>query len=656
MKIFLFLLIIGPTLAKAEYEELGTVEVAGHTDKSALVEFDTSNSNILKGQELRRKTQTSIGDTLSKEPGVSSTSYGPSSSRPVIRGLDGARLRFLQNGLSSLDASTQSVDHAIPIDPLLVDQIEILRGPKGLLYGPVGIGGVVNIQTNRIHSQFEEGLLSEVQTQYETVNDGLSSVARMDYGKNQWMIHLDGSEKNLHNQKIPGYAHSSHERSNNPESHETKGFVPNSFNQMGTFGSGATNFFKQGYLGASFNHINNQYGSVAEKDVSINMLQNRYEIHGEYRPESSTFKKLQLKSAYTDYKHREIENEATGTIFKNRGHNFRFDAHNESANIRGISGIESQFFDFRSTGEEAFLPGSKTHILSAFTYQEYVQNQHKLGASLRADQNDVNKLSSSNFGTSDRFGFLGLSSGLNYNYQLTKENSLSANYSYTERAPTAQELLSNGAHLATGTFESGSSHLNKEKANSVELNFKRQTQKKMYSLSLFQQNFKNYITLNPTGNDDTDSGLPIYEYKQARAKFWGVEFDSKTALNSKLNLIARYDYIIAKNLNTNEYLPRISPPRITSGLEYNRKSWSHDFDFQYVFEQNKTAPNEQRTSRYILTNIGTQYSFFKDYYKLDLFLRIRNIFDVEARSHVSTLKEIAPLPGRNFILGLQLLL
>lgn len=661
-KIYLFSILIMIPFHVLAVEDLGEIKVIGHDQEHGLAEF-TTNASRLKGPELIKQRQSTIGDTLSSQAGITSTGFGPNSSRPVIRGLDGPRIRVLQNSLGILDASTQSLDHNIPIDPLLVDQIEIVKGPMALLYGSSAVGGVVNIVTNRTHSEYEEGLLNEFQTQAESVNNGFGSSFRMDYGKKNWMIHLDGATKNIQNQKIPGYARSERLRKSSPltsgES-EAKNKVPNTFNQQNTLGTGVTRFFNQGHVGLSFSNFQNTYGTPAEKDVSINMLQNRFELDGEIKF-SGLLKKIEFRSAQTDYRHKEIEHGATGTIFKNFGNESRLDAHHESGIVKGVTGLHSQTFTFKAIGDEAFLPSSENAILSLFSFQKMAYGKNTTSAGARIENSKTKKIESTNFGASDSFGFTNLGASLGQQYQLNLENSFTLNYSYTERSPNFQELLSNGAHLATGTFEEGNQHLQKEKSHALELGYKFEKSQTKYNLNLYAQRFQDYISLNPQGVDDAESGLPVYRYEQmGDSLFYGVDLDGKTKVQSvaknDLNLITRFDLVRAQDLKTKKSIARISPPRMTLGLELASEAWTSDVETQYVFEQTQTAPNETRTERYMLTNLGTRYAFTKIGSKLELFFRLRNIFDVMARSHTSTLKEISPLPGRNFILGFQWLI
>jgi iron complex outermembrane receptor protein len=643
MKLLLIAILFSlPLLAhEAKLEDIQVIE---QEDSQGLVDFVPSVTK-LKGHELTKRRQTSIGDTLATEAGVQSTNFGPSAGRPVIRGLDGDRIRVLQNSLGTLDASTQSLDHAIPVDPLTIDQMEIVRGPMSLLYGSSAVGGIVNLVTNRIHQEFEEGVFTKLLFQGETVNNGLSSAAHLNYGVNNWMLHVDGSTRNLGDQDQYG----------------SKGKLENSFNKQDNVAVAASRIINRGYYGLSFNHFNTYYGSVADPDVTIDMTQNRYEFHGEYRPESGLFRKYKLKSAQSEYFHKELEGGATGTVFKNNGNETRFEALSKNGSWDGVSGLQSQIFSFSAKGEEAFIPGSDNSKLSLFTFQQLSMGKNAIRIGGRIENQEIRKKSCDQFGPSDEKSYLGMNASLGHCYDFSKYNTLETSISYTERAPNFQELYAEGNHIATSTYELGDSTLRKEKATAIETTYKNKTNKNEFTGSLYTQFFKDYIALSPTGepapNNPDPEDFDVFAYEQVGALFYGIDLDNRSEINKlakgSLYLINKFDWVRAKDTDSGANLPRISPARFTTGLEYMSDKWTGDVEVMYVAEQSKTAPEESRTDDYFMTNIGYTYHVVGNISSLNLFARVRNIFDVEARNHVSTLKDIAPLPGRNFIVGAQ---
>lgn len=655
MKLITVYLVLFSLTAFAHEETLEDVNVVQKEDSQGLVDFIPSSSK-LKGRELTKRRQTSLGDTLSAEAGVQSTNFGPNASRPVIRGLDGDRVKILQNSLGTLDASTQSLDHAIPVDVLTIDQMEIIRGPMSLLYGTSAVGGVVNLLTNRIHYEYEEGFFTKFLSQGETVNNGMSTSAHLNYGANKWMFHLDGSTRNLGDFEIPGYARSKKQRQLSPQDPEPKDKLPNSFNKQDNIAAGVSKIFDRGYLGVSFNHFNTLYGSVAEENVEIDMTQNRFELHGELRPEGSFFRKIKLKSAQSDYSHKEIEDEITGTRFENKGNETRLEGLNKSGAWDGVTGFQSQVFTFKAQGDEAFLPTSDNSKFALFTFQQLSQGKNAYRFAGRVENNVISKDRSDNFGPSDEKNYVGINASLGHCYDFTKKHTFETNLSYTERAPTFQELYANGEHVAVGAFEIGDSNLVKEKSYSLEMTFKNTDPKKSLTASIYTQVFKDYIALTPNGNVSAE-GSPELAYLQTDALLYGADIEYRRELfevqKGAVFLINRFDIVRAKDTDTGYDLPRISPARLLVGLEYATDLWNFDIEEQYVAPQTKTAPGEYRTDDYFMTNIGATYHVIGKLSTLDVFARVRNIFDVEARNHVSILKDRVLLPGRNFIAGIQ---
>ncbi|MCF8060784.1 MAG: TonB-dependent receptor [Bacteriovoracaceae bacterium] len=632
------------------------IYVFGHRQSSDLVDFVASVTE-LSGEELLLKRETSLGDTLSKEVGISSTGYGPNSSRPVIRGLDGDRIKMLQNGLGTLDASTQSVDHALSIDTLTIDQIEVVRGPMSLLYGSSAVGGVVNILTDRIHRDFEKGFYSKFNVEGQTAQPGVSQSLVLNYGINKWMIHVDASARNLGELKVPGFARTSSVRSSEARSNETPGEVLNSFNKQKSGGIGVSRILEKGYIGLSYSNLDNVYGTVSETDVTIDMTQNRFEFHFDHALPFKIFDRIRVKSTQANYKHIEFEGATTGTVFTNEGNETRIEIDNKKDNLEGVTGIHTRINDFAANGSEAFLPSSQSTMLSVFTLQELKLGNNSISSGLRFEKNEIEKESSTRFGASEAKDFSNLNGSLGHQYRLNKSSSLNQSFSYTERAPTAQELFANGPHIASSTFERGSSRLRKEKALAYEVNYKFKEDQTQWQISGFAQHFKNFITLTPSGQTDTESTLPIYNYLQVDANFIGAELSGLTPImqngDTSYSLKTSLDYVRGRATGGRGDLARITPMRLGTGLRLSRSRWLSDLDLRYVFKQDKISQGETITPSYFLMDLSMHYDLVVRNYGLTLYGKVNNIFDQEARNHVSTIKNIAPLPGRNAVLGIQ---
>ena len=635
----------------AQDENLQKVQVLHQGIPDALVEFVPSVKTLEK-EELKKRRENTLGDTLRNEVGVQTTSFGPNASRPIIRGLDGDRIRILQNGLGTLDASSQSVDHAVPVDTLIIDSIEVVRGPMSLLYGSSAVGGVINMNTNRIHKKFEEGHTQDILIQGDSAQDALSAGAKLDYGKDQWMIHADAGYRNANDLRIP--KPNKKERASDLGEMMNVDKLPNSESVQKTAGIGAPRIFNKGYAGLSYYFFDQFYGAVAEESVDIKMKQDRLEFHGEYYIAGDILKSIRFKTAQADYGHKEFESGDAKTSFANEGNESRLELMSELSSVKGITGLQTQFFNFSAVGEEAYLPTSRNQVVSLFTLQEMSLGSDAVSFGARAESGNVKDESSAGKARS----FLGYNGSLGYKHAFSETHQGNIALSYTERLPNFQELFAKGYHVASGLYEDGFENLRKEKAIALDTGLKYKSDSVQTQLNFFAQDFKDYIALYLTDelteetNDDPD--LKVSRYKQVDALFYGLEFEGKKRLGeSALHLTTKADFVRGVEKGSGDNLPRISPPRLAVGFELMKDRWSGDVEAQYNFEQHQTAENEKRTKSFTLLNAGVFYQILENNGRWSLFGRLKNILNQEARLHTSTLKDIAPLAGRSLVAGAQ---
>ena len=415
-------------------------------------------STVLEGDDLLQQQQGSLGETLNKQPGVASTWFGPGASRPVIRGLDGDRIRILRNGVGALDASSLSYDHAVPLDPVNVERVEIVRGPAALLYGGNAIGGVVNTFDNRIPDAPVEGIHGAGELRYGGADTTRSSAGKLEAGDGNFALHLDANSRQFNDLRIPGYARSgkvrdsaepgSKHRLENSDGRQDGGAVGGSYN------------WDHGYAGLSYSRYDANYGSVAEPGVRLAMEQDHYGFASELRDLDGPFSSLKFDAGYTDYQHQELEGGEVHTTFKNKGYEARVEArHQPLGPVEGVIGAQVTRNEFSALGEEAFVPQTDTDSVALFVLEQWQASERlalSLGARLEHTRVDPDSQGSERFAQADSassFTAASLSSGAVY--QLTPIWSLAASLGYTERAPTFYELYANGAHVATGTFEVG---------------------------------------------------------------------------------------------------------------------------------------------------------------------------------------------------------
>lgn len=645
------------------------IMVFGHDESSSLYDMVPSVTK-LSGDKLLQVRATSLGDTLKNEVGIASSSYGPSAGRPVIRGLDGDRIRILQNGIGVLDASGASQDHAIPIDPLMMDSVEIVRGPLSLLYGSSALGGVVNILTNRTHSDFQDGFHGAVDSQLSSMDNGKTIGTKIDYGKNRWMFHVDGNYRKTQDLKINGFARSARKRELDPLplDQETRDHLTNSANETQSGAVGTTYVGDENIIGVSASIFANEYGVVADPQTRIKMEQSRFDLASEWK-NWQLFKTIRLKSAQSIYKHREIENGIIGTLFKNNGNETRLEfVQHKAGALSGLVGFQSNIFRFSALGDEAFLPETLNSAQALFAFEEFSFDKDKINIGARAEGQHIRPYADSKFTLQQSRSFFLGSLALGYLHNLNASWSVSSQISYNERAPNYQELFASGAHMATFTYQVGNSNLSKEKAQALDLSLRYQTDKVRFAMSAFGQKFHDYIFLAPTGTfDDTNNSgiagdssddLPIYNYTSKNAFLYGLELDFHyndilQTFSGRTDIYIKADYLRGRNVTDHTNLPRITPPRTTLGLSYSYGDCIYDLELQRVFAQNIVAPNELPTDGYNQVNLGAIYKYTVGLQQLSFFARVNNLFNVEARNHVSILKDISQLGGRNFSAGIR---
>lgn len=607
--------------------------------------------SVLNGRELSFKRESTLGDTLNGIPGVSATGFGPNSSRPVIRGLDAERVRIMQNGLGILDASSLSFDHAVSLDPLVVEQIEVVRGPAALLYGGSAMGGVVNAIDHRIPTEKVEGMTGRAEASVGGANSQNNAAGVVDIGNGKIAIHADAYSRKSSDLDIPGFAVSKR-KSLAGTARENRGRLVNSSAESEGGALGASITFDNGYAGVSYSGFRNNYGTVADPAVRADMQSDRWDFASEIKELDGLVNRFKLKLAHTDYQHQELESGVVGTTFKNRGLEGSLEAgHADIGMLKGVVGMQFQNSNFEALGSEAFVPGVTTQSKAAYIYEELGLDQLKLTFGGRIERVTLDAGAFKDQAARNN-SFNPMSFALGGLYTLDSNWSVASNLSHNERAPSYFELYANGEHVATGQFEIGNSNFDKERSNGIDTQLRWKDAKHSFNVGAYYTRFSNFIGLLNTGDTDTDSGLPIAKFSTFAATFKGLEADGKFELADHWNVTVRADYVRATNRDNGDALPRISPLRLGAGLQYQKERFGARLDVLRAFKQDRIDDNELVTDGY--TNLSALATYkLPTTLNLELFAKANNLLDQEIREHASFLKDIAPQAGRSILLGLR---
>ncbi|RJG54817.1 TonB-dependent receptor [Sphingobium terrigena] len=638
-----------------------------------------SGTSVVTGEELTRNMRSTIGETLARQPGVSATSFGPNASRPILRGFQGERVRILTDGIGSFDVSNTSVDHAVAINPLTADRIEVLRGPAALLYGSSAIGGVVNVIDSRIPRRVpDEPVHIDAITTYGSAANERTGSGEVEVPLGDKLVfHFDGSYSKSGDLDTGNYILTPALRAQAAASGDAdiaslatlRGKLPNSAAETWEVSGGAALITDGGNLGFSVTHSDNLYGvpvryavepgGEAEK-VRLHMKQDRADMRAEVPVNGGFLESIRFRAGFADYQHQEIEDTGdVGTTFYNQSMESRLEL--IQANRGGWDGaIGGQFFTrkFHVEGEEKFLPRNETTQLGLFTLQSIDLGKTRVEVGGRYEHTDVSADADATlFNPAYDRRFDTISGSIGASREIVPGWRAGLNLSRTERAPSAEELFARGNHAGTQAFELGNPDFAKEKSWGVEATLRGQGPGYTLALSAYHNWFDGYIydvqvaddaCMAVNGGEDLE--FPCYQYNQAKARYLGFEAEATVKLAQvggyAINLDGVADYVRATVTDSGP-APRIPPMRLLGGLEAQGDRLSLRGEVEHSFAQDRIAATETETGGFTLVNASLAWKPIKGNDRTTIMLSANNIFDVEARRHASFLKDYAPLAGRD---------
>lgn len=650
-----------------------------------------AGTSVLSGDRLTRELEPQIGEILTKLPGVSATSFTPGASRPVLRGFQGPRILVLNDGLGTIDVSTTSADHAVTVEPLLLERIEVLRGPAVLLFGGNAIGGAVNSIDKRIpRAMLEEDFHFDALASYGSAANERSIGTSLDVRLTDTLVaHIDGSYRNTDDLNVGGFVLSPElraeqlevaaeetEEGNLDEAAEAlelaglRGSIPNTATETYTVGGGLSWFGEGGSFGVSVGYFDSNYGvperpgaehaegegeeggeeEEEEGPVTIGLEQIKVDFRGEIEL-PGFFEKLRLRASYADFEQIEFEGDEIGTVFDNQGIEGRAELVQAERNgWRGASGVQYSFRDFSAVGAEAFVPPNRTTQFGIFTLQEYTAGKIDIEGALRLDS----VTSEAEVLGIDR-DFTSISGALGFGYNATDDIKFGVNFNRSERAPVAEELFSNGPHIATQAFEIGNPDFGTESSIGGELYLRINKPTWQVAVTAYYNDIDDFIIDVPTGEEE--DGLPVFQFIQDDAEFYGFEVEGSVLLARAggFSFIADgvADYTRA-SLNATGPVPRIPPLRLLGGLEAQSDTINGRVEVEWFDDQERNAVFETETDGFTLVNAQVAWKPFGREGNVTLLASANNIFDVVGRRAASFTRDFAPLAGRDFRVSAKL--
>lgn len=671
-KIFLVLASFEIFAQEADYE---LVTTAMHTIRSETALPVT----VLAGDELHDAARSTIGETLAGQPGINNASFGPAVGQTVIRGQQGRRVMNLSNAIANADASGNSADHAVTVEPILADAIEVLRGPSTLLYGGGAIGGVVNVIDNRVPRNLPDKTAFVVESRHDTAADLTTSSGRLEFATGNLAWHLDGVRRDWNNLEIPGFAiDTATLEADDTGEENSNGFIANTGGKTEAITAGLSYIFANGFAGLAVNRIDNTYGLPPgahgdehhdeeheegeadhdEENVFIDMGRTRYDVTAEWRNLSPWIEHLDYRLAYTDYGHAEMEGPGlVGTRFNNDSWQQRLQiTHEETAGFHGVLGLQTSDEEFGAIGEESFIPVTDISSSGIFLVEDLHKDNFTLELGGRYNRDSYSPLDGITPGrkfSTTSFSAAGL-------WDISAANSLGLIFSHSQRAPSIEELYSNFGladpencviHFATSACETGDVNFSEETSNNIDITYYLEQEAWNATLTVFHNAFDDYIGQVATGT--AVEGFPVRAYRQMDARFSGLELDATFLLNDSVSLDLFAD-MINGHLEGNGDAPRMPPSRIGTRLNITGINWTAYLSLLHADKQDQPGFFEIGTDSYTRLDLGVNFTVVvgRDSEVL-LFARGSNLGDEEIRLATSYLRGFAPEAGRSLEAGFR---
>ncbi|MFU8812435.1 MAG: TonB-dependent receptor, partial [Balneolaceae bacterium] len=597
-------------------------------------------------ETLQRNAAAGLGDILNGSPGVASRSFGPATTRPVIRGFDGDRVLVIQNGERMGDLSATAVDHAIGLDPLAMDRVEVVRGPASLLYGSSAIGGVVNMFTSDMPREWEAGTTGSVATQLSTMNNMGAGLLRVQQGDERIaasarMIYRDGGDLRT------------------PE-----GRLPDTSLESLSYGAGFG--YRSGNLetGFSINGMDIDYGlpeAIDDADESIEIRMNRVNLQNITTLRSDRFIELaELRVHYSDYAHDEIEIERMQGNTLREELEIRFEQqsvssslllrHRPVGSLQGALGFSFNYTDLSVSGSEALTPDANGFFAAVFLFEEYrLSDRVSLSSGVRAEWKETNVNPNELFPDATQFedrSDMIFSGAVGLNVKPAANWEIGMQLARAFRTPTIEELYSFAPHAAAGSFDIGDPTLDKEISLGGDL-FAHYTARRFSGeLSLFANRIDNFVDFTPTGEIHEASGLPVFEYRSKDAIVWGFEAEASLRITSDWMVTTGADFVRGRERSGERNNLTFMPPlRTRAAVMYDNGAVWAGPRVSLIDGQNRVAPNEESTSGYVLVGADAGMRFAGG---LTLSLRFDNLLNERYRDHLNRVENRdAPMPGRN---------
>ena len=624
--------------------------------------FEAFNAiTTLDSFELLTNVAGTLGDALENQPGVAKRSFGPGSSRPIIRGFDGDRVLIMEDGIGTGDLASQSGDHGVTIDPNGLERIEVVRGPATLLYGSNAVGGVVNAVTphESYRDSMVEGTRGQLSADAGTANRQAGTNASLQHASGDLMMWAGGGARRSDDYETP------------------EGTIENSETRLTTGRAGVGYFGERLFASGGFTLEDSRYGvpfagelhdEEAEVFIDIDSQRRvgRFDV-GMQNVGTNVLDAFRVVVNVIDWGHDEIEiadgTERVGTKFNNRTYVMRaeFDQR-QTATLSGKYGVWTKFRNYVATGEEALAPPTDQTAFAAFGYEELAFGPHRLQLGGRVERNayTVDPRTESDHAENggvdppevrDR-DFTGMSASVGFQTDLGEDATFVTNVTRSYRAPALEELYNFGPHVGNLLFEIGNPDLERESTLGLDLSVRHQSTRLRGDFNVYVYDIDNFVFAAVT--DEVIDGLSVAEYLQGDSRFIGFDAKGSVRVGEQVWVNLGLGLVDAKLTRTNEALPRIPPLRGQLSVDVSYRGFTITPEWIFASKQDRVFRDETETDGYSVLNMRASYVWPKQHMVHILSVAGYNLTNELYRNHTSFIKDLAPEIGRGVKFGYSL--
>lgn len=666
---------------KSYSEKIDAVSVSAQVEEQR-----TAVRSKLNSQQIEESKGKLVAEVFSKLSGVSILNTGHSVSKPVIHGMHSNRVILLNHGVKQ-ESQQWGLEHAPELDPFTADEFEVIKGAQAVRYGADALGGVLiaksqQIDPNRVSGRVD--LIAQSNGKGGTANlqleGGIKSIEGL-----AWKAQASG--KKLGVIKSPDYflGNTGSEELNfsgtlqyKKDRNYFEAFYSRFSTELGVFYGAHIGSIEDIYArienGEPFEKYDFSYKINAPRQQVSHQLgklkyqyqfKNDFQLDAQYSWQQNHRQEFDMRRALEDnipMSDMVLTSQQLQLILKAKSHSFGLDAGNQVNN------------NTAGTGTTPIIPNFDNYSLGIFGIHQFRLNQWILEAGWRYDYRyfdaagyrykytDAQQNGPQQYLLEDNRSFHNFSGSLGVAYPINPKWQYRSSVGLAWRAPTANELYSDGVHHGAGIYEIGNLNLKAEQGLKWVHSISHKSESLELTSDIYGQYIHNYIYAapNPDSVRQTIRGtFPVFSYSQNKALFYGLDLQLIWKITPKINYALQASLVRAKNISTDSFLPYIPSDRMQNSIQWYYAAEGKGYvklSHEFVAKQNRYTEGTDYVAppaAYNLFNVYITHPLNINNNPFNLSLAVDNLFNTSYKDYMDRFRYYAHRPGRNFILSVN---